>query len=313
LQWFWVIAVLAVSLATVWIALGAMEHWNGARAVAWILFVAIAFWSGALAFIGALGAKAVQMESVVVKQKSNPVALSGLFIGQTAQEVYIASRANCDVADCRRVLAISGADVACVAFGPQQDVAKARTVDPGLADFMSAGIRADPCTRNPKSAASTATPDPQPPPAGVVEPPPPPTPSREIELVLDSDLLFRFGSATLTSTAQIQLRSAARALRQAHASHVWVAGHTDSKGSRPHNQVLSQRRAETVKDALIRALRPARPAISARGYGETKPLACNARPDGSDDWVARAYNRRVEIWGAQAPRYVRLHCPRGSS
>jgi photosystem I P700 chlorophyll a apoprotein A2 len=35
--------------------------------------------------------------------------------------------------------------------------------------------------------------------------------------------------------------------------------------------------------------------IHARGFGETKPIASNAKPDGSDDPDGRSRNRRVEV------------------
>lgn len=73
-------------------------------------------------------------------------------------------------------------------------------------------------------------------------------------------------------------------------AEVEVAGHTDSQGSDKHNELLSQRRAESVKAYLIRKF----PRIRAEnlkpvGFGEKKPIASNDTAEG------RASNRRVEF------------------
>jgi outer membrane protein OmpA-like peptidoglycan-associated protein len=73
-----------------------------------------------------------------------------------------------------------------------------------------------------------------------------------------------------------------------------VQGHTDSVGAPDRNQKLSNARAEAVRLALIeRGMPQAR--LSARGYGEDKPLADNTTPEG------RAQNRRIEFRVKTAP------------
>jgi OOP family OmpA-OmpF porin len=67
-----------------------------------------------------------------------------------------------------------------------------------------------------------------------------------------------------------------------------VTGHTDSVGSRDKNRVLSESRARSVVDYLAgRGVAPAR--ISARGFGDTRPVASN------DTEANRAKNRRIEF------------------
>ena len=69
---------------------------------------------------------------------------------------------------------------------------------------------------------------------------------------------------------------------------VEVAGHTDSDGDADYNQGLSKWRANTVRNYLINAGADAAH-LSAKGYGEAKPIADNATAQG------KAANRRVEL------------------
>lgn len=67
-----------------------------------------------------------------------------------------------------------------------------------------------------------------------------------------------------------------------------IGGHTDSDGSEEHNQVLSEKRAASVRNYLIkRGVSPDR--TFSHGYGETSPMADNLTPAG------KRLNRRTEI------------------
>lgn len=74
-----------------------------------------------------------------------------------------------------------------------------------------------------------------------------------------------------------------------------IEGHTDSKGSDSYSQEQSERRALAVKDWLVRQAGSTPARLTARGLGETRPVAPNTRPDGSDDPAGRQRNRRVEV------------------
>jgi outer membrane protein OmpA-like peptidoglycan-associated protein len=76
-----------------------------------------------------------------------------------------------------------------------------------------------------------------------------------------------------------------------------VEGFTDSTGTAEHNLLLSQRRAESVRTALMN-MGIAGTRISTRGYGEEYPVASNANS------ADRQLNRRVEIVLSDAGRTV---------
>lgn len=99
---------------------------------------------------------------------------------------------------------------------------------------------------------------------------------------------FETNSDRLQAGASAVLEDAAETLRRNPTLVVEVAGHTDDRGDATYNEGLSARRAETVEAFLIeRGIDAER--LSARGYGETSPIADNATAEG------RAENRRVVL------------------
>ncbi len=69
---------------------------------------------------------------------------------------------------------------------------------------------------------------------------------------------------------------------------VLITGHTDSEGSEAHNQVLSEGRANSVKEAMIeRGIDPSR--LETNGKGESEPI------DTNDTETGRQNNRRVQV------------------
>ena len=69
---------------------------------------------------------------------------------------------------------------------------------------------------------------------------------------------------------------------------VEISGHTDNQGSVAHNTVLSENRAKSVKEYLVKAGIPAT-AIKTAGYASTRPVGDNNTAAG------RAMNRRIEM------------------
>lgn len=109
---------------------------------------------------------------------------------------------------------------------------------------------------------------------------------------LPADVLFDFDKASLRPDAEPALGKAAELLRSYPNAVVTIGGHTDSKGDDAYNDGLSMRRAQAVADRLGRDTGRK---LGAEGFGESRPVAPNAAPDGRDDPAGRQKNRRVEI------------------
>jgi len=99
---------------------------------------------------------------------------------------------------------------------------------------------------------------------------------------------FDFDKAVIRPDAVPVLDEAVRTLKEEGTVAVIVAGHTDSVGSDKYNMKLSLRRANAVRDYLVKQGIPAS-RIRTEGLGETEPVASNDTADG------RAQNRRVEL------------------
>jgi outer membrane protein OmpA-like peptidoglycan-associated protein len=113
-----------------------------------------------------------------------------------------------------------------------------------------------------------------------------PTP-RGLVLTL-GDVLFDTGRAELKSGAGRKLDQLAQFLVEHPDRRVQIDGFTDSVGTDSYNEDLSQRRADSVKAALInRGVDPSR--IGTEGYGKAYPVASNNESGG------RQLNRRVEV------------------
>ena len=120
-------------------------------------------------------------------------------------------------------------------------------------------------------------------PAQALAPPPPPGPVAPSFIVF-----FDWDRSNLSAQALSTIKQAAGSYKTKGSARVVATGHTDKSGPDSYNMALSLRRANTVKDALVREGVPAT-AISVIGKGETQPLVQTA------DGVREPQNRRVEI------------------
>ena len=108
------------------------------------------------------------------------------------------------------------------------------------------------------------------------------------EVMTLGDAVFPPGRATLQAEALENLGRVVEFVNADPSRSIRIEGHTDDRGGANLNQVLAQRRAEAVRDALVgRGVDASR--MVAVGLGESAPLAPNDTPEG------RARNRRVEV------------------
>jgi outer membrane protein OmpA-like peptidoglycan-associated protein len=118
---------------------------------------------------------------------------------------------------------------------------------------------------------------------------------QQLTIDLAADVLFDFDKYTLLPKANDTLRKVGQVAASYPSSPMLIGGHTDGKGTHPYNMKLSENRADAVKNWLVANASIAGSRITTQGWGETKPVAPNKKPDGSDDPEGRQKNRRVEI------------------
>lgn len=122
----------------------------------------------------------------------------------------------------------------------------------------------------------------------------------EIVVELPSDVLFDFDKWDIRPDAARALENLLTVIRaQSPTGGIRIEGHTDSIATDAYNMRLSERRALSVKNWLA-ARGGVASRITTRGFGESRPRAPNARPDGADDPEGRQQNRRVEIFVARS-------------
>lgn len=118
----------------------------------------------------------------------------------------------------------------------------------------------------------------------------PPVPSIEANsllITLDSGVLFDVDKYDIRPEAEEVLKNLAIVLKEMDVKNFEIDGHTDSDASDEHNQVLSENRANSVKNFLVSQGVTAE--ITTKGYGESKPVASNDTAEGKQK------NRRVEV------------------
>lgn len=108
------------------------------------------------------------------------------------------------------------------------------------------------------------------------------------------NILYEFGKADLTPASETILDGLAKIMHENPLIIVELSAHTDPIGSDEANLKLSQARAQSCVDYLIKSsLSESR--LVAKGYGESMPKVSNTKEDGSDSEEGRAINRRTEF------------------
>lgn len=100
-------------------------------------------------------------------------------------------------------------------------------------------------------------------------------------------LTFETGSAKIIGDPRGALAEVAALITQYPETTVVIEGHTDDKGPAGYNMKMSKARAEAVANVLVTDLGIDAARVSAKAFGETKPIATNATKEG------RERNRRV--------------------
>ncbi|MGA3012964.1 MAG: OmpA family protein [Bacteroidales bacterium] len=102
------------------------------------------------------------------------------------------------------------------------------------------------------------------------------------------NVFFETRLSTLRKESFPALNELVDALKSKKSLVIEIAGHTDNVGRPEANQKLSEDRANAVRDYLVKhGIDPKR--VTAKGYGDTQPVASNDTPDG------RQQNRRTEV------------------
>ncbi len=109
------------------------------------------------------------------------------------------------------------------------------------------------------------------------------------------NIYYPFDQAALTDSAKNTIDTTIyRILSEIPDIVVEISSHTDNRGEKDYNLKLSRQRAENVAKYLNEK-GVAENRIVAKGYGESKPIAPNKNPDGTDNPGGRQRNRRTEF------------------
>jgi outer membrane protein OmpA-like peptidoglycan-associated protein len=108
------------------------------------------------------------------------------------------------------------------------------------------------------------------------------------------NIYYDFNKYDINPAAARELDKLAQILIDNPEIKIELSSHTDSVDTEEYNMWLSQKRAESAVNYLIRkGISPDR--MIAKGYGESRPIARNTNPDGTDNPEGRAKNRRTEF------------------
>ncbi len=216
------------------------------------------------------------------------------FVTGCAQMTYRKKAALTSAAICGVVGAAAGGAIA--HNSNDHDISEGQGIPIGaITGALLCGSLAYLFAEEPKAApAPPPPPKPAPPPRVEAPPPPPPAPPPRVEpppksrtIVLD-DVLFDFDKTDVKPNGRRILDRLVKFLNENRDKRVDLEGHTDWIGTEKYNQGLSERRAASVCNYLIK-MGVSSCRITSRGFGEARRIANYQTSEG------RAKNRRVEV------------------
>src|SRR6185437_10990953 len=102
------------------------------------------------------------------------------------------------------------------------------------------------------------------------------------------NIFFETNRYDIKPLSEPELNEVVQLMKENPTLRILISGHTDNSGKPADNRTLSENRAKAVTNYLIaKGIAPGR--LSAKGFGDTQPVADNAIPEG------RARNRRTEL------------------
>lgn len=144
------------------------------------------------------------------------------------------------------------------------------------------------CSGDGGTATSSASVEVTQPPAPVVVAPPSKAAERFCNKPARIMINFDVDKYNIKPQYHNELKTVGDFLKEFPQSHGEISGHTDSSHTNEYNQKLSERRANSVKEYIIKNFAIATERISSKGYGEDRPIATNKTREG------KAKNRRIE-------------------
>ncbi len=120
----------------------------------------------------------------------------------------------------------------------------------------------------------------------VASPAPKPAPTPE-QLCVTLNIEFATAKADIPARYHDELAKIARFMKEYPQVKGTIEGHTDNRGGKAYNQKLSERRAQSVKNYIVKKFGIDASRLGVKGYGFSKPVADNKTEEG------RQKNRRI--------------------
>jgi len=125
------------------------------------------------------------------------------------------------------------------------------------------------------------------------------------EKVISRSVFFDFNKADLDADAMRMLDHLRVIMEASPELNIEFTGTADAKGNSAYNLRLSERRAGAVRNYMIsKGIKAKR--ITIKGVGDSKFIALNTNPDGTDNPEGRKYNRRVDIQVVGAKETIKI-------